>query len=469
MYKAASWKPELIAYFNRPKYSLIFLALLTSSCSLTPHNNNLAKKALELPQQIGDWSQPSNKLTTQNNPAVYLNQLIASEQLNVLIAEALTANPSLQQTLLTLQIRQLEQQRTSGNRLPLIDAGIAGTRDEESDAVYSGSLTISWQADLWQKLADKSTAAARDVSAQRALYQSARDTLAAEVMKAWLGLIAQKHVIRIQQQRIHALQQNELFITQRYRNGLGNSEDLSSARSSISRARANLVEYQESLRQQKRSLQALSGRNKYETLNVTTHYPSVVLPLADLPEQTLKRRPDLQAAYLNIEAESLRSAAAYKDLLPSISFQAALLDSATSPGEALLSSPLWSLLGQLTAPLYQAGQLESTAEISDLSIATAYQGYRDTLLTAVTEVEDALGLEKALTQRQMHIEQALASSQNSLKQYQRSYRSGLASILELLIIEQNTYDLETERQNLIYLHLSNRINLGLALGLGVSE
>ena len=86
----------------------------------------------------------------------------------------------------------------------------------------------------------------------------------------------------------------------------------------------------------------------------------------------------------------------------------------------------------------------------------------------VTEVEDAMGEERSLEQRQKHIEQALASSQNSLKQYQRSYRSGLATILELLLVEQNTYNLETELQNIIYLRLSNRVTLGLALGLGVS-
>jgi len=468
MHAKRLWNPRPASLFTLLKRCLIFTTFLLASCTLTPKNNELTDEASKLPIEVNDWSQPSDGALTDTEQTVYINQLIQSHQLDEFITEAFTANPGLQQTLITLQIRQLEHDISSGSRLPSLNAGFSAARDEGSDAVYTGSLTVSWEADLWQKLGDESSAAAKDVSSQLALYQSARDTLAAGVMKAWLGLIAQQHVIRIQNQRIHSLQQNKLFIAQRYRNGLGSSEDLSSARSSVSSAKASLAEYQESLQQQKRSLQTLLGRSKHEPLDITTMYPEVILPLADLPEQTLKRRPDLQSAYLDIEAASLRSTAAYKDLLPSISLEAALLDVASSPGDALFSNPVWSLLGQLTAPLYQGGQLKAAAEISDLNIAIAYQNYRDILLTAVTEVEDALGLERSLAQKQKHIEQALASSQNSLKQYQRSYRSGLATILELLLVEQNTYNLETELHNIIYLRLNNRITLGLALGLGVS-
>lgn len=456
-------------FFTFWKRSLICLTLLVGGCSLSPHNSHLKKDALQLQQQVTAWPRVSASQLTEATKTTYLNQLIYSEQLNGLIKEAFAANPNLQQILLTLQIRQVEQTRISGSHLPSLQAGLTASKEEEGNATYTGSISISWEADLWQKLSDESTAAAKDTGEQLALYQSAHDTLASEVMKAWLGLIAQQHSIRIQQQRLHVLQQNKLFVAQRYRNGLGNSEDLSSARSSLSSARAVLAQYQESLAQQQRSLQTLLGRTLRSTVEIPEDYPAVILPLADLPEQTLQRRPDLQAAYLAIEAASLRSSAAYKDLLPSINIQAALQDMAESPRAALLTNPLWSLLGQLTAPLYQGGELTAAAEITDLKIASAYQNYRDTLLTAVTEVEDALGLEQSLKQRQYHIEQALTSSHNSFAQYQRSYRSGLSNILDLLIVERNTYDLEAQRDNLIYQHLSNRINLGLALGLGVSE
>ena len=121
-------------------------------------------------------------------------------------------------------------------------------------------------------------------------------------------------------------------------------------------------------------------------------YPQVVTPLADLPDQTLQRRPDLQAAYFAIEAADLRTSVAYKDLLPSISLEAAFEDLSDSPQSLLLTDPVWALLGQLSAPLFQGGKLKSAAEVAELQTAQSYQSYRETLLEAIMEVDNALSM-----------------------------------------------------------------------------
>ncbi|MGB3596293.1 MAG: TolC family protein, partial [Pseudomonas neustonica] len=133
------------------------------------------------------------------------------------------------------------------------------------------------------------------------------------------------------------------------------------------------------------------------------------------------------------------------------------------------TDPVWSLLGQLTAPLYQGGQLRAAADIAELTTAQSYQAYRETLVTAVTEVENALGQERSLAQQQAHVETALARQQNNLTQYQERYRNGTATVLELLIVQQQTYNLEAQLDTIIYNRLANRITLGLALGLGANQ
>ena len=134
-----------------------------------------------------------------------------------------------------------------------------------------------------------------------------------------------------------------------------------------------------------------------------------------------------------------------------------------------MTDPVWSLLGQLTAPLYQGGQLRAAADIAELTTAQSYQAYRDTLITAVTEVENALGQERTLAQQQQHIETALERQQNNLTQYQQRYRNGTATVLELLIVQQQTYNLEAQLDTIIYNRLANRVVLGLALGLGADQ
>ncbi|WVM92469.1 TolC family protein [Halopseudomonas pachastrellae] len=126
-------------------------------------------------------------------------------------------------------------------------------------------------------------------------------------------------------------------------------------------------------------------------------------------------------------------------------------------------------MGELSAPLYQGGALRAAADIAELTAAERWQAYRETLLGAVNEVSDALGQEQALDQQQAHITEALARQRNSLTQYQRRYRTGGATLLELLEVQQQTYDLEAQLDTLIYNRLTNRITLGLALGLGAPE
>ena len=448
--------------FSQALVALLFPVLLTA-CSTVPDNRPNLIQAGEERRGLSSWS-----ALDAGSRVSYLNDLISAPELDALVQEALAANPDLQQTLLSLQILQAQYRQTRAGQLPDADFTLAADREEDSDTSYSGALSVSWELDLWAKLADESHAAAKDVAEQLALYQAARDTLVAEVMQGWLSLINLQHRVLIESERVAVLEKNEQFIIQRYRAGLSALEDLDSARSATASARATLVSDQESLRQQQRALNLLLGRSQGQTL-VTADYPAVLLPLADLPEQTLQRRPDLKAAWLAIEAAELRTRVAYKDMLPSLSLEAALTDAASSLSQSLLKDPLWSLLGQLSAPLFRGGELKAAADEAELSAAQSYQAYRETLLTAVQEVEDAIGQERSLQQQQLHTRQALDSARRTFDQYQTKYRQGLVSILDLLDVQQDLYDLEEQLDDLNYQRLNNRITLGLALGLGIKE
>jgi outer membrane protein TolC len=134
-----------------------------------------------------------------------------------------------------------------------------------------------------------------------------------------------------------------------------------------------------------------------------------------------------------------------------------------------LTDPVWSLLARLTAPLFQGGKLRAAAQIAELESARSYQAYRETLYQAIQEIKDAIGLEHSITRQLGHMETALAKAQNNLHQYQRRYRTGLVEILDLLAVQRQAYNLEIQRNNLVYKRLANRVNLGLGLGLGVKQ
>ena len=119
--------------------------------------------------------------------------------------------------------------------------------------------------------------------------------------------------------------------------------------------------------------------------------------------------------------------------------------------------------------MFQGGALRAQVDIAKLNAEQAFWEYQDTLLSAVNEVENALGQEQSLTQQQLQISKALASAKRSYSNYQSKYQQGLVDILDLLTVQQQVYDLQAQLSQINYTLLTNRIDLGLALGLGVSS
>ncbi|KLN63816.1 TolC family protein [Vibrio sp. VPAP30] len=401
--------------------------------------------------------------------ATLLTDLIQIPELEKYLDAAFAHSPSLQQSVIALKIAYAQQGVTVADQLPTANASFKGQSKQDADDSYTGEVTVSWELDLWQKLADSSEAARKDVAASQASLQSAKDLLAANIMRGWLEISVNQQLLDIEQRRLGVQQNNEVLVLERYQVGLGSLEDLDNAKTSTASSRSTVAKYQENLAQSKRSLQLLTGQwqSELQQLEVAMTFPEVVNPLDSLALQNMAGRPDLQQAFYNIEAEALRTDAAYKAMLPSFSLTASLTDIAQSPSEALLTNPLWSLLGQLSAPLFQGGKLKSQAEIAQFTTEKNYWTYQETLLKAINEVENAVGQEYSLEKQQLHLNQAFTSSKRSFVSYEEKYRTGLVDIFDLLTVQQQTYNTEAQLVEATYQRLLNRIDLGLALGLGV--
>ncbi|CAM3032558.1 TolC family protein [Vibrio neptunius] len=432
--------------------------------------SNSTQSLEPLLKQVIAEKQLKTRVITNEQPT-RLTDLIQVPALEQYINAAFANNPSFQQSVIALKIVYAQQGVTVADQLPTASASFTSQSKEDTDDSYTGDVTVSWELDLWQKLADSSEAARKDVAASQASLQSAKDLLAANIMRNWLEISVNQQLLDIELRRLDVLENNEVLVLERYQVGLGSLEDLDNAKTSTSSTRSTVAEYAENLEQSRRSLQLLTGQwqSELEQPEVAMTFPQVVNPLDSLGQQNMAGRPDLQQAFYNIEAEALRTDAAYKAMLPSFSLTASLTDIAQSPSEALLTDPLWSVLGKLSAPLFQGGKLKSQAEIAQFTTEQSYWAYQETLLTAINEVENAVGQEYSLEKQQLHLNQAFTSSKRSFVSYQEKYRKGLVDIFDLLTVQQQTYDTEAQLVNATYQRLLNRIDLGLALGLGVSS
>ncbi|OBT07052.1 RND transporter [Shewanella sp. UCD-FRSSP16_17] len=452
--------------------SLVGCAANDSANFATQASDNRTQTIEKLIKTVNESTGSHAGVQHTTNANVLLTDLVCVPALNTYLEAALNHSPSLQQSIIALKIAYAQQGVTSASRLPSVSAGFDAQNAEDSDESYSADVTVSWELDIWQKLADSSAAATKDIAATQASLDAAKNLLAANIMRGWLEISVNQQLLDIEQRRLVILAQNETLVLERYQAGLGSLEELDNAKTSTASTRATVVQYQESVAQSKRSLMLLTGQWQPESempaLDVVSEFPHVINPLDAVPVQNMAGRPDLQQAFFNIEAEALRTDAAYKAMLPSFSLSASLTDIAQTPSEALLTNPLWSVLGHMSAPLFQGGELKSQAEIAQLTTEQSFWAYQETLLTAVNEVENTIGQESALTLQQSHLDDAFLSAQRSIVSYQQKYRQGLVDILDLLTVQQQAFDIEAQLTNTTYQRLLNRIELGLALGLGVS-
>ena len=474
----------------------ITLCILLSACTSTD-DRALSESASSSTGNNVVWqSQARQQESTQTlllNSDTTLTDIIDIKELPHLagyIDEALSSNASLQQSLITLRKAQVAIDSAKADRNLNVDASISASKSEttnssastssntnsstssnSSSPSYSASMNVSWELDLWQKISDGISAANFDAASARASYQSARDSLVANVVRSYIDVLTQQQLLNIEQSRLTVLENNEAVILKRYSTGLGSLDDLDTARTSSANTRATIAQYENALLTAKRTLAVLLGRQNQSLneLNTQVNFPDVLLPLTTLPKQDLARRPDLQAAFYALKATEFEVDVAYKALLPSISLSASLSDNASTPSQALFTNPLWSLLGQMTAPLFQGGALRAQIEDAKLTSANAWWQYRETLLTAVQETQNALDSETALSARISHTNVALANAERSVSTIEGQYRQGLADILDLLSVYDTRFNLQAQAVELHAQKLQNRIDLGLALGLGVSQ
>lgn len=470
----------------------ITLCILLSACTSTD-DRALSESASSSTGNNVVWQsqaqQQESTQTLQLNSDTTLTDVIDIKELPHLagyIDEALSSNASLQQSLITLRKAQVAIDSAKADRNLNVDASFSASKSETTNSnastssstssnsispSYSASMNVSWELDLWQKISDGISAANLDAASARASYQSARDSLVANVVRSYIDVLTQQQLLNIEQSRLTVLENNEAVILKRYSTGLGSLDDLDTARTSSANTRATIAQYENALLTAKRTLAVLLGRQNQSLneLNTQVSFPDVLLPLTTLPKQDLARRPDLQAAFYALKATEFEVGVAYKALLPSISLSASLSDNASTPSQALFTNPLWSLLGQMTAPLFQGGALRAQVEDAKLTSANAWWQYRETLLTAVQETQNALDSETALSARISHTNVAIANAERSVSTIEGQYRQGLADILDLLSVYDTRFNLQAQAVELHAQKLQNRIDLGLALGLGVSQ
>jgi NodT family efflux transporter outer membrane factor (OMF) lipoprotein len=172
-----------------------------------------------------------------------------------------------------------------------------------------------------------------------------------------------------------------------------------------------------------------------------------------VPSQLIQRRPDIAAAERRVAAVNAQIGIAVSAFYPNISLGGSGGFESTHIGTWLQGpSALWSLGGQATELLFDAGQRHAVTDQARHNFESQSATYKATVLGAFNEVEDRLSDLRVLEQESTVEDRAVNAAQHSLDLSSQRYKGGATSYLEVLVAEstlltnQRTQtDLQTRR------------------------
>jgi len=333
------------------------------------------------------------------------------------------------------------------------------------------TLQVSWEADLWGRIRAGQFAASAEMEAAGEDLRGAKQSLAGQVAKAWFGLIGAGLQVRLAEATLESFREAEDGIRSRYERGLRPPLDLRLAISNRKSAEALLEQRLAEREQAVRQLEILLGRYPAGELQVPDRLPDLPSPPpAGAPADLIARRPDLAAAERRLAAANADIIESRTSLYPSFALTGTTGFSSNQLSDVLQGDfSVWTLAGDLTAPLFQGRRLRQNIALAKSRTHELRGAFIDSALTAFSEVETALAVEERLRRREQRLaenaQEAIAAEDLAVRQY----NAGLIDIITLLEAQRRSLEAQGERIMVRREVLDNRVDLYLALGGGFPE
>jgi len=303
-----------------------------------------------------------------------------------------------------------------------------------------------WEVDIWGKFRRGIEAANANLGATELTYDDMLVTLTAEVAATYVQ-------IRTFQQRLilanknAELQARSVKITQALlRNGLGNDLDVQQAESLLHNTKAMIANLEAGLQQSKNALNILLGKmpgSINALFNEDKSVPTTVQAITvGIPADILRRRPDVRREELKAAAQSALIGVSRADLFPQFYLQGSIgMASSSANGvdivDVLGAQTLIGKVGpSVNWPILNYGRLKNGVRIQDARFEQLLIGYKESVLLALRETEDALiGFHK-MNEQVKELQQGVDASQHAVKLSILQYRNGIKDYTRVLMAEQ---------------------------------
>jgi NodT family efflux transporter outer membrane factor (OMF) lipoprotein len=461
---------------NWLRFGVLGLTGLSAGCSVGP---DYSLPLIGLPSMFAAKSGEKVEMTSPSAAAGLIQwwRSLHDKELDSLVARAQSSNLDLETALTRLQAARAEIVVVANQALPEVGATAGGgvgtgsdeTKGRATQALRSaetttglkninqaGGLDADWELDLFGKFRREIEAATADAEA----LQDARDwvfvTVAADVARAYLDMRAQQRQLVILGENIAAANHNLDLAQSRFNQGLTNELDVSLAQRELASLQADVPPMAAQVDVSRHAIAVLLGEFPEDLAKeLARPGPIPTLPAripVGTPVDLLRRRPDIREAERLLAASNARIGAAIADLFPTVILTGA---GGAQGGLRSTGTPItWigSIGPSLYMPVLDFGALDAQIEIADLQTRGLLASYKQAILTAVQQVDDAESSYRAQLERLGDLDRALLAARQAAQLAAERYDRGLTDYLNVLDAEREQFAIEA-------LHVATRQTL----------
>lgn len=445
---------------------LLFTLMLTGCGALT--RSDYQRPLLSVPE---DWqrTEPQDAISVQKDMGFWWDRF-DDARLSRVIGQVLESNNNLAAAALTLKQARITAGLTQTNISPDVSLNGSGSNSKSlnggaAQENYSASLSLSYELDLWGKLARiREQSEWEAISSEQDYRATVLSTIDATAQLYWnIALLNQQ--LAYQKASLDIARQTLAQIESRERAGKVSFLDVLQARQTVINSENSLLSMKQQRATSRNALAVLLNRppvqhaDEATELDVSQHVAiESITPLA-----VLANRPDLQAAESRLRAALAGSDAARLSFYPTLSLQGTF-SAGSQIFQQWFNNPMRVVGSSVGAPFIQWNTVQLTVEQAGLKVQQEAVNFRQTAYTALSEVDNAMAKRLDADEQRVRLQQSLLLSQQRLTLTESRYRAGKVDYQTLLNAQDALLDVQNSLAQNQYDYLYATLQLWLAQG-----
>jgi len=462
------------AFFSLVRRPLALAALLMLGGCASTFNSLFRPPDLKIPAQYTQAGAVSTTVSSAAPAAVgtpwwtRLNDPV----LDQLVADVLARNNNLAAATIRVRRAQLQAGLADQALQPALagSASMGTRRSLEGDASSSRSsgvtLSASYEIDLWNKLGSQREVARWEALASEQDRQSTRLALVATTARLYWQLAFVNQRLAANTQSIGYAQTTYQLVQMQYRAGAASGLEVAEAQQALASQQASQSALQQQAVEARTALALLldSAPGSQAAINPAA-LPAGELPVlqAGLPASLLARRPDLRAAELRLRESFSKIDATRASYYPALSLTGSLGTSSAQLTN-LLQNPVAALGLGVTLPFLQRTNMQLSIKVSETQYEEAVVNFRQTLYTALGDVDNALSSRQQLALQATRLEESLQAARTAERLYEARYRAGAAALKAWLDAQEKRRSADIALADNRLARLNSQLALYQALG-----